>query len=178
MADTAYRFAAVPPEAAGDQPGWSASSPAQAQPGSPMGAAAAAAWAIGSAEHNGSGGSNDVTGSTGVTGSAPGRPTNGTAAGGTYLGLPRRVRQANLAPQLRGGLGAEPATSLLDSREAAESSARSLEQASSRLSALQDGWLRGRLDDLDRLGAEPDLGGRPEGASGGHVEPNDREVES
>jgi signal transduction histidine kinase len=134
--------------------------------------AAAAAWAIGSAEPNGFGGS------TGVTWSAPGRPGNGTAAGGTYLGLPRRVRQASLAPQLRGPLGAEPATSLLDSREAAESSARSLEQASSRLSALQDGWLRGRLDDLDSLGAEPDLGGRPEGASGGHVEPNDREVES
>jgi hypothetical protein len=149
--------------------------------------AAAAAWAIGSAEPNGFGGSTGVTGSTrvtgsnGITGSAPGRPGNGTAAGGTYLGLPRRVRQASLAPQLRGPLGAEPATSLLDSREAAESSARSLEQASSRLSALQDGWLRGRLDDLDNPGTDPsgpDPGGRPEGASGGYVEPNDREVES
>jgi hypothetical protein len=80
------------------------------------------------------------------------------------------VRQANLAPPLRGGLGAEPATSLLHPGEAAESSARSPEQASSRLSALQDGWLRGRLDDLDSLVAdpsEPDLGARPEGTSGG-----------
>ena len=178
LADAASRFA-VRPAAAPDQPGQWASSPEQAQPGSPTAAAAAAAWAIGSAEPNG--GSTGVTGSTEVTGPAPGRPTNGTAAGGTYLGLPRRVRQASLTPQLRGPLGAEPATSLLHSREAAESSARSPEQASSRLSALQDGWLRGRVDDLDSLVAdpsEPDLGGRPEGASGGHVEPNHREVES
>jgi hypothetical protein len=143
--------------------------------------AAATAWAIGSAEPNGSGGSTGVTGPTGVTGSAPGQPTNGTAANGTYLGLPRRVRQASLVPQLRGRLGAEPATSLLHSREAAESSGRSPEQTSSRLSALQDGWLRGRLDDLDSPDADPsgpELGGWPGGASGGYVEPNDREVES
>jgi len=178
LADTAYRFA-VPPEAAPDQPGWSASIPAQARPGSPM--AATAAWAIGPAEPNGFGGSTGVTGSAEVTGPAPGRPANGTANGGTYLGLPRRVRLASLAPQLRGPLGAEPATSLLHSHEAAESSARSPEQAGSRLSALQEGWLRGRLDDLDGPVADPsgpDLGGRPEGASGGHVEPNDGEVES
>jgi hypothetical protein len=165
------------PEAAPDQPGRWASTPAPAQPGSPP--VAAAAWAIGSAEPNG--GAAGVTGSAEVNGSAPGRPTNGTADGGTYLGLPRRVRQASLTPQLRGPLGAEPATSLLPSREAAGSSARSPEQAGSRLSALQDGWLRGRVDDLDSLEvdpSEPDLGGRPEGASGGHVEPNHREVES
>jgi len=162
-----------PPE---DQPGRSASSPAQAQPGLPM--AVAAAWAIGSAEPE-VGGSIGVSWSTGVAGSAPGRPTNGTAGGGTYLGLPRRVRQASLAPQLRGPLGAELATSVLHSPEAAESSARSPEQASSRLSALQDGWMRGRLDDLDNPVADPsgpDLGSPPEGVSGGP--PDDREVES
>ena len=143
--------------------------------------APAAAWAIGSAEPNGSGGSTGVTGPTGITGPAPVRPANGAAAGGTYLGLPRRVRQASLAPQLRGPLGTEPATSLPHSREAAESSARSPEQAGSRLAALQDGWQRGRLDDLDSPMADPsgpDLGGRPEGASGGHAEPNDHEAES
>jgi signal transduction histidine kinase len=136
---------AVPPEAARDQPGRSESSPAQAQPDG-------IAWSME------------------VTGSAPGRPANGTAAGGTYLGLPRRVRQASLVPQLRGPFDAEPAASLLHSHEAAESSARSPEQTSSRLSALQDGWLRGRLDDLDSPVADPsgpDLGGQPEGASGG-----------
>jgi signal transduction histidine kinase len=103
--------------------------------------------------------------------------TAGAAAGGTYLGLPRRVRQANLAPQLRGPLGAEPATSLLYSLEAAESPARSPEQASSRLAALQEGWLRGRADDLDSPQG-PDPGGWPDGASGGRAEPDDREGES
>jgi signal transduction histidine kinase len=159
VADTGSWFA-VSPKAVPDQPGESPSGPAQLR--SPM--AEAAAWAIGSADPNGFGGSTDGTGP------APGRPANEEAAGGTYLGLPRRVRQANLAPQLRGPLGAEPATSLLHSREAAESSAPSPEQTSSRLSALQEGWLRGRLDDLDSLVADPsgsDLGGRPEGASGG-----------
>ncbi len=179
LADTASRSPALP-EAAPDQPDRSASSPAQAQPGLPL--AAAAAWAIGSAEPNGLGRSAGVTGSTEVTGPAPGQPANGAAANGTYLGLPRRVRQATLAPQLRDRPGAEPATPLLHgSREAAESSAPSPEQASSRLFALQDGWLRGRLDDLDSpdAGASgPDLGGRPEGASGGEAEPDDREVES
>jgi signal transduction histidine kinase len=164
-AGTASRFAALPP-AAPDRPGGPVSSPAQALPGSPM--APAAAWAMGSAEPDG--------GSNGVTGSAPGRPANGTAVGGTYLGLPRRVRQASLAPQLRGQLGAERNTSLLHVDEAAESSALSPEQASSRLSALQDGWQRGRVDDLDSPGSDP--GTRPEGTSGGRVEPNDREVES
>ena len=143
--------------------------------------AAAPAWAIGSAEPNGSGGSAGVTGPTAVTGSAAGQPANGTAADGTYLGLPRRVRLASLAPELRGGPDAEPATGLLHSREAAESPARSPEQISSRLSALQDGWLRGRLDELDSPGtgpSAPDFGGWPEGTSGGEAEPNDREVES
>ncbi|HEY6313648.1 MAG TPA: nitrate- and nitrite sensing domain-containing protein [Streptosporangiaceae bacterium] len=173
LAGTASWFSVLPPVAP-DQPGPFESSPARAQSGSPM--AAAAAWAIGPAEPDGFGGptgvtgSTSVTGSAGVTGSAPGRPTNGTAANGTYLGLPRRVRQASLAPQLRGELGAEPGTSLLHPHEAAESSALSPEQTSSRLSALQDGWLRGRLDDLDSPLAdpsEPDLGVRPEGTPGG-----------
>ena len=178
LADAASRSPALP-VAAPDQPGRSSSSPAQAQPGSPM--AAVTAWATGSAEPNGSGRSTGVTETAGVTGSAPGQPANGTAADGTYLGLPRRVRQATLATQLRGQPGAEPATPLLDSGEAAESSARSPEQTSSRLAALQDGWLRGRLDDLDNPDADPsgpDLRGWPEDASGGEVEPNDREVES
>ena len=165
LADTGSWFE-VPVKAVPDQPGGPASG--SAQPGSPM--AAPAAWAIGVAEPIGVTEPNGFGGSTGGTGPAPGRPANDTAADGTYLGLPRRVRQANLAPQLRGPLGAEPAASLLHSREAAESSAPSPEETSSRLSALQEGWLRGRLDDLDSLVADPsgsDLGGRPEGASGG-----------
>ena len=160
LADTGSWFAA-PPEgdgAAPDQPGRPGYGPPQAEPGSPV--AAPAGWAVGSAESNGSSRPADITWSAEFTGAAPGRPTNGTAADGTYLGLPRRVRQANLAPQLRGQLGAEPAASLIHPGEAAESSARSPEHASSRLSELQDGWQRGRLDDLDS------------------AEPKDHEVES
>jgi len=179
LADVASRSPALA-GAAPDEPGRSAASPAQAPPGSPM--AAAAAWTAGSAEPNGSGRPARVTGSTEVTGPAPGQHANGTAANGTYLGLPRRVRRASLAPQLRDRAGAGPATGLLhDSREADASSARSPEQISSRLSALQDGWLRGRLDDLDSPDADPPgpgLDGRPDGASGGEAEPDDREVES
>jgi signal transduction histidine kinase len=145
----------------------------QVPTGWPM--ASTAVLGIGPTEPNGD--SVGVTGSPEVAGSPPGRPANGTATGGTYLGLPRRVRQASLAPQLRGRLGAEPATSLLDPGEAAEPPALSPEQTSSRLSALQDGWLRGRLDDLDDPSG-PDLGGGPDGASGGYVGPDDRGVES
>jgi signal transduction histidine kinase len=145
----------------------------QVPTGWPM--ASTAVLGIGPTEPNGD--SVGVTGPPEVAGSPPGRPANGTATGGTYLGLPRRVRQASLAPQLRGRLGAEPATSLLDPGEAAEPPALSPEQTSSRLSALQDGWLRGRLDDLDDPSG-PDLGGGPDGASGGYVGPDDRGVES
>jgi signal transduction histidine kinase len=159
-ADTASWFA-VAPEAA------------------PM--AASAGWAGGSAGPNGLSRSTDITWPTEFTEPVPGPPMNGTTVGGTYLGLPRRVRQANLAPQLRDPLSAEPAASLIHSSGAAEPSARSPEQAGSRLSALQEGWLRGRLDDLDSVAADPsgpDLGGRPEGASGVQIEPTDHEVES
>jgi len=99
---------------------------------------------------------------------------NGTATGETYLGLPRRVRQANLAPQLRGQLGAE---SVAPPREEAEPAARSPEQIGSLMSTLQAGWLRGRIDELDYPDAGLDiLDGRPGGASG--AESNDSEDES
>ena len=67
----------VPPPPAQDQP---------PQAGSPM--AAAAAWPTSPAEPTG-----------------PGPAVNGAAVGGTHLGLPRRVRLASLAPQLRGHPG-------------------------------------------------------------------------
>ena len=87
-------------------------------------------------------------------------------AGGTYLGLPLRVRQASLAPQLRDRLGAEPVTvGLSQAREDVAASDRSPEQAGRRLSALQRGWLRGRLDDLQAPGA-----GHPEPEAGREVE--------
>ena len=131
--------------------------PAQDQPpqaGSPM--AAAAAWPTSPAEPTG-----------------PGPAVNGAAVGGTHLGLPRRVRLASLAPQLRGHPGrAVPGQS-------AAPAARSPEQTSSLMSALQAGLLRGRLDDLDSPDACPESsGGRPGGAAGAEAEFDDREVES
>ena len=79
------------------------------------------------------------------------RPGSGTAtanatADDSYLGMPRRVRQANLAPQLRGqqGTGTTPAQP-----DASAGPTRSPEEASAMLSELQAGWLRGRIDDLD-----------------------------
>jgi signal transduction histidine kinase len=104
------------------------------------------------------------------------------AAHGTYLGLPRRVRMANLAPQLRGQLGAaQPSSDPLGSLEAGGPPARSPEQTGSRLSELQHGWLRGRLDDLEGPDADPatpPVGGQPGDASGEEAGPNDRGGES
>ncbi|MGW4539440.1 sensor histidine kinase [Streptomyces chartreusis] len=69
--------------------------------------------------------------------------------------LPRRVRQANLAPQLRGGRSAEQqgATVLDDDR-------RTPELARDRMAAYRDGWARGG-------GRQPGRGGEPESAPRG-----------
>ena len=124
----------------------------------------------------GDSGSVGVAGSPGVKESRPGQAARGTAGGGTYLGLPRRVRQANLAPQLRGLLAAPGAGA---THQADGPAGRSPEQTGSLMSAMQAGWLRGRLDDLDPLHAGLDiLRGRPSGASGGEAGSDDREDES
>jgi len=143
---------------------------AQPPPGTLM-AAKTAARAADSAEPVGPAGVGGSLGSAEAAGAGP--------AGGTYQGLPRRVRRASLAPQLRrqaGGLPVAPLSAPLHPREATELSAPSPEQAGSRLAALQYGWLRGRLDDLDDPGAAPDHGGQPDGGPGGQAEPNDGEV--
>ncbi|MFH8500401.1 sensor histidine kinase [Streptomyces coeruleorubidus] len=64
-------------------------------------------------------------------GSAPHEPRSGTAP------LPRRVRQANLAPQLK--RGSEPRT-----EERTESVERDADEVRSRMASLQRGWQRGR----------------------------------
>ena len=148
LASSASPFLALPP--APDQPGRTD------QPGR------AAAWAIGSA---------GLIEPVQDDASSPGRAATGPAADDTYLGLPRRVRQANLAPQLRAQLGTElPARP----REGAEPTGRSPEQIGSLMSMLQAGWLRGRLDDLDYPDAGLDiLGEDPAGAAGAQAESND-----
>ena len=165
LAVTAARPLALPSPAppVQDRPAWGQPGPAQAPTGSlPAGA--------------------DPSG--------PGQATNSTAGRGTYLGLPRRVRQASLAPQLSGQLGSEPAA---PPREAAEPWARSPEETSSVMSALQDGWQRGRRDELDYpdggldypdggldLGEWPGgtSAGWPGGAAGSAAESDNREVQS
>ena len=90
----------------------------------------------------------------------------GTPAGSsepTYRGLPRRVRQASLAPQLRGQARTQPPAG----RPApADPPDRSPEENRDLMSSLQQGWQRGRVDDLD----DPDDGldnwpGGPPGAA-------------
>ena len=79
--------------------------------------------------------------SVGNNGAADGRYAGGDSDGGSDLaGLPRRVRQASLAPELRasGGAAASGPVSV------APASAASLSDMRSTLSAMQRGWQQGR----------------------------------
>jgi signal transduction histidine kinase len=96
----------------------------------------------------------------------------GDTSSDSHLGMPIRVPQASLAPQLRArhdaAPGAQPASQLgsrLRSQlgaqlgaehEAPEVTTRSPEATRNMLSLMQQGWRRGRVDDLDH----------PEGAPG------------
>ncbi len=137
-----------PPAAAGPARGpWEPAQPAPAEPAPPAEPAAPPAPGPGLARRH------------------PSPPA------GTHRGLPRRVRQANIAPQLRDHARAEPAAAgrLADSGI----EARSPEETRSLLSSLQQGWQRGRVDDLDYPDDGPDEwpGGRP----GGSPDSNDGE---
>ncbi|MGV9342148.1 nitrate- and nitrite sensing domain-containing protein [Streptomyces sp. NPDC003688] len=61
-----------------------------------------------------------------------------TPAGGTTTPLPRRVRQANLAPQLKQDSRRKPTT------RPAEPTPRDADEVRTRMAALQRGWQRGR----------------------------------
>lgn len=69
--------------------------------------------------------------------------------------MPVRVPQASLAPQLRAlrESGSQPAL-----REGPGASERSPEATRDMLILMQDGWQRGRLDDLDEPEDAPDNG--------------------
>jgi signal transduction histidine kinase len=82
----------------------------------------------------------------------PGR--SGPASSGSYLGMPIRVPQASLAPQLQQRRGADPQMPAEPGESGVDP--RSPEATRSMLASMQQGWQRGRVDDLDR----------PEGASG------------
>jgi signal transduction histidine kinase len=122
---------------------------------------------------------------------APGRPQSrapgSPLTGGTHRGLPRRIRQANLAPQLRGqatsaAAGAMARTKPAAAGEATGFAARSPEEIGTMMSSLQEGWRRGRVDDVDYPDANlhDGPGSRPGGWPGGTPgpEPTDRGVQS
>jgi signal transduction histidine kinase len=74
------------------------------------------------------------------------------APGRSHLGMPVRVPQANLVPQLR-ATGPQPATP-----ETPDISVRSPEATRDMLVSMQHGWERGRLDDLGEPEDAPDNG--------------------
>jgi signal transduction histidine kinase len=86
---------------------------------------------------------------------------SGSAQAGTHRGLPRRVRQASLAPALRNGNAPTPGLEASPD----DVTGPSPEQTRTRLSSLQDGWQRGRSDELhwpgdgvsDRTSPQPEF---------------------
>jgi signal transduction histidine kinase len=81
--------------------------------------------------------------------------TSWSVQGDTYRGLPRRVRQASLAPQLHNGSTQASGAESSDY----EVAARSPEVTRSKMSSLQDGWQRGRTAELDWPGGQGDAQG-------------------
>ncbi|NVI90176.1 nitrate- and nitrite sensing domain-containing protein [Actinomadura sp. BRA 177] len=72
---------------------------------------------------------------------APATPQPTSTIAGTHAGMPRRVRRANLAPQLRDAPPSAP-----EERRPAGREARSAERASSVMASMQSGWRRGRSE--------------------------------
>jgi hypothetical protein len=115
-------------------------------------------------------------GAPGVPGSAvPGSAVAGATAAspaptGSHLGMPIRVPQTSMAPQLRARRGADPqdpqdpqSPQGLRGLRAAEDEdpgfgPRSPEATRSMLTMMQLGWRRGRVDDLDDPGGAPGTG--------------------
>jgi signal transduction histidine kinase len=78
----------------------------------------------------------------------PPMPAPAPTASGSHLGMPIRVPQASLAPQLQGRTAAQP--------PAREAAARSPEAHRDLMILMQQGWQRGRVDDLDDPAGAPD----------------------
>jgi hypothetical protein len=66
--------------------------------------------------------------------------------------LPRRVRQASIAPQLRDGTQAAPVSPALDTEAEETGEGRSPDEIRATMSAIQQGWQKGRsvFDPPDR----------------------------
>ncbi|MER6618546.1 sensor histidine kinase [Streptomyces xantholiticus] len=81
------------------------------------------------------------------------RPDSGPTPGGApplLDGLPRRVRQASLAPQLRAPGSAEQPSAIAAGREPA----RDAEEVRDRMASMQRGWQRGRRHNAAETAAE------------------------
>ena len=86
----------------------------------------------------------------------PERP--GAASSGSHLGMPIRVPQASLAPQLRARGGADRRAPGTAEDEAPEVDVRPPEATRNMLTLMQQGWRRGRVDDLDDPEGAPGMG--------------------
>ena len=147
------------PEAPAQQPSVAAPSPWQpdAETSWPGAFQSRAAWR----EAPGHNGQEDTGPGQPLTPPGPPERDPGRAAPvspGSHLGMPVRVPQASLAPQLRArtDTGSQPAVD-----QAADVSQRSPESTREMLIVMQHGWERGRLDDLD----DPD-DGAPDNGTG------------
>lgn len=77
------------------------------------------------------------------------------SAASTHLGMPVRVPQANLAHQLRDGSGGGDQGA---GRPGSDIDERSPERTAAMMISMQQGWERGRVDDLDEPAGAPDNG--------------------
>ena len=97
----------------------------------------------------------------------PGSPADEPAAEGDIKGLPRRIRQASLAPQLR----ADPPQRRVTLASSGPSSGPSPADIRRTMSALQRGWEQGRIQSAPGPGGSeppwPPSGGTPDSAEAG-----------
>ncbi|MEV0092710.1 nitrate- and nitrite sensing domain-containing protein [Streptomyces sp. NPDC050738] len=76
-------------------------------------------------------------------------PATGPVPAASVDALPRRVRQANLAPQLREAAASEPPADIIDDTE------RDADEVRSRMASLQRGWQRGREQNGEHVTGGP-----------------------
>ena len=87
--------------------------------------------------------------------SATGAGQPGPVSSGSHLGMPIRVPQASLAPQLRGRPEFVWRTTAPEEPEVNE---RPPEVTGNMMALMQQGWQRGRVDDLDDPEGAPSNG--------------------
>jgi hypothetical protein len=107
---------------------------------------------------DGAGGNGNGAASPGAVSAPPAEPVrSGPTSSGSHLGMPIRVPQSSLAPQLRAQhkAGQQQAAATV---EVPRSGKRSPEATRDMLILMQQGWQAGRVDDLDDPHDAPDNG--------------------